>query len=297
MPLDPHWPVATPVDEMLERVQRRAAQLHRRRRALLLAAPAVGLTLVASLVGHGTAGPRVRMTPPAGHVHASVSRPPGVAAQTGAGRGPTRPTAVAGPVGDAGTTSTSALSTPEPVRLAATGRVAFVRHGAIWTAKVDGSGLHPVTTPDDHLSAPEWSPDGTRLAAQWTLHDLRRVVVLELDGSYRFVTDPADRAEDGRWSPDGTRLLVFKGFGVGGGGLWTVDVDTGAQRVVSNAGGVKADWSPDGRIVYECPEGLCVMDGDGAHPRPVVAGHYARPRWSPDGTRLLAFRTSGPTQP
>jgi Tol biopolymer transport system component/DNA-binding winged helix-turn-helix (wHTH) protein len=93
-------------------------------------------------------------------------------------------------------------------------------------------------------------------------------------------------------SPDG-RTVVFASNRDGGKGeIYAMDMDGGSLRNLTQnpAEDRCPSWSPDGkRIAFESDrrgtQEIFIMDADGGHPRPLVAG--GRPAWSPDGTRLL----------
>jgi len=117
--------------------------------------------------------------------------------------------------------------------------------------------------------------------------------------------------QDFRVSPDGTQI-VYTRLGPGGSAdLYVVDVDSGAERRITNCTAAQArcqyaDWSPDGtRLVYERLEGspdIPESDRDLARvwtvnvrdlstaplfADPLMLG--ALPRWSPDGTQIAMF--------
>jgi hypothetical protein len=90
------------------------------------------------------------------------------------------------------------------------GRIAFVRHGNIFSIKPDGTGLRKLTS-HGRSSGPRWSPSGTRLA----FIDRGNLWIMNANGSKkRRITDAAPRYTDGRptWSPDGRYLAFVKTF-------------------------------------------------------------------------------------
>jgi imidazolonepropionase-like amidohydrolase/Tol biopolymer transport system component len=106
-----------------------------------------------------------------------------------------------------------------------------------------------------------------------------------------------------RWasvSPDG-RSIVFEALGK----LWIKPVAGGAPRRLTRGGDeleLFPSWSRDGRqiaFVGWTDQGLgqirTVAAGGGATPRTVttIAGHYSRPRFSPDGTMIVFEQGEG----
>jgi Tol biopolymer transport system component len=101
-----------------------------------------------------------------------------------------------------------------------------------------------------------------------------------------------DRLTDGEvpeYSPDG-RFIAFARDGV-----YVRDVDTGAERRVSDLDGDGLTWSPDGReIAVSHGSELDALDVATGSPRHVhteaAGGRVSEPAWSPDGSRI-AFST------
>ena len=108
---------------------------------------------------------------------------------------------------------------------------------------------------------PAFSPDGRRIAFESSRSgEAEEIWLADPNGSnvVQLTGGPVDWRGEPRWrgapvwSPDGSRIL-FASRGDGGNpDLWTVDVDGGALRRVTNDPGHDgiAAWSPDGRWVY-----------------------------------------------
>lgn len=90
--------------------------------------------------------------------------------------------------------------------LGSEGRIAFVRHGDIYSIKPTGTGQR-LLAGGGHDSGPRWSPNGSRLAYL----DHGDLWIMNADGSHKHqITAGAPRTTDGRpsWSPSG-RYLAF----------------------------------------------------------------------------------------
>jgi Tol biopolymer transport system component len=174
-------------------------------------------------------------------------------------------------------------------------RIAFEKLGgaavdpSLWVMNADGTGAAAIPGGGD-LEFPEWSPDGTHLAA--IVSTAGTIAVLKPDGTDR-VDLPSSIAPGTRpsWSEDGTSIL-FAMFDT----LRTVTVATGAVHVlaVPSVHGVSLPrWSPgDSRIsfVARAPErlGVYVIDADGSNQQLLVdTDVQSSAPWSADGKSLV----------
>ena len=157
------------------------------------------------------------------------------------------------------------------------------------------------------LSAPEWSPDGGRIAFTLTEGETNSSViyVADLEGEVHRLDLPGGDVTrtllPEPWTPDGTTLLYLAG-----GDIQAADVAGGSSRTVVDFGATSPGYtpqqyfngpdpvlSPDGsRLAYIRESELWVLDLKDGGVRQLTSSHGAgwhnlQPRWSPDGARIL----------
>lgn len=146
---------------------------------------------------------------------------------------------------------------------------------------------------------PDWSPDGSLLAAAVTTN----LSLYRNDGTLvRWLTQGigiVDRYPD--WSPDGTRL-VFSSHNNGPdeSNIHMINASGGGARLLVDAArfDVTPAWSPDGAwIAFSSNDttnvnwNLNLVRSDGSGLRTITQGFY--PRWSPDGEWISFTRYEG----
>jgi Tol biopolymer transport system component len=170
--------------------------------------------------------------------------------------------------------------------------------------------LVQATSAEGVEESPCFAPDGERIAFTRDDGGLRRLVRLHLESGEETALTSGEFDEiQPVWSLDGRTLFFVRArergrrleprdlFGAyEGGDIWALDPETGRQsRIVENA--FNPAVSPEGgRLAFDAswagPRRLWIADERGRNPRQASgdaseAVAHVRPRWSPDGRRLV----------
>jgi Tol biopolymer transport system component len=186
------------------------------------------------------------------------------------------------------------------------GRIVFAgehrdrKASGLYTISPDGGAATPLTPATGGDTAPAVSPDGRRIAFSSTRDGGKHQLdVMNADGcgARRLVDDPTLAYLSPEWSPDGSTLVFYTDAGDGLDQVWTVPVEGGAPKRLTNTGhNIYPSWSADGkRILFASSPGggssyvddsmLTTMRADGTDQRELgIRAFYAR--YSPDGTQL-----------
>ena len=184
------------------------------------------------------------------------------------------------------------------------GRIAFqaqTDHGVqIFTVRPNGRDLRQITHVDGEATAPDWSPDGRRIA--FTLNECS-VAIMDADGSdlSLIADDPSMCQSDPSFTPDGIRL-VFGHFDWLGTGLRRNlehearrDRQAGRHRRGRDRPERVARW-PEAELQGRARRRAFVqnMDGGGlVQVSPSVSVAY-KSDWAPNGQRLVYSENSEP---
>ena len=186
-------------------------------------------------------------------------------------------------------------------------RVVFRVGPTLWVADGDGTRDMPFLTAQHGLSAPVWSPDSQWIAfSQGAIVDGERAshIFIVLPDGLRLaqITHGAVLDRDPAWSPDESRIALARRVRVtdADGGtqfvhrIVVVDMlNGGEQEVASSAERMSApSWSPDGgAIAYRVGGELRALRLDDPSHSNLLVGVVGGPgSWSPDGSRVAAFR-------
>jgi len=173
--------------------------------------------------------------------------------------------------------------------------------------------LSQLTSSDGIESGPAFSPDGKSLAFVSEESGVRSIVVKRLDdGQERTLPGSGFDNVQPAFSPDGKSLAFVRGQQPGRrlepgdvfgtfieGDVWTLDLGSGRETLLlRNA--FNPSFSPDGsKLAVDAslagPRRLWVTDALGRNPKqvgsdPSEAAAHLRPRWAPDGQRLVFQR-------
>ena len=211
-------------------------------------------------------------------------------------QGSSRPSA-RGPAVSTAVASASA----SPAWDAVVGRIVFEssrKPAGLYVMAADGTGLQRIPGADSG-AAPEWSPDGSRIAFVGSGNAL---VVIASDGTGAVTLQhlPGEAVNALSWRPDG-RAIVYVAVqlpagDVGQERLSLVDVDGGApMKLTDQTSGDRPAWSPDGgSILFSagCPlVALRLADHTTTQlTNPPADQCDANGAWSPDGRRIAFDR-------
>jgi Tol biopolymer transport system component len=170
--------------------------------------------------------------------------------------------------------------------------------------------LTQVTSAEGLEQFPAWSPQGDRLVYSAEVGPVRKLFVRRLDSGEdaQLTHGDADDIQPA-WSPDGGTVAFVRSrqegkrlepgdvFGIyDGGDVWTIEVASG-QESQRASDAFNPSFSPDGtRLALDAswggPRRLWVLDAQGRNPQQATtdvseAVWHIRPRWSPDGTKLV----------
>jgi hypothetical protein len=177
-----------------------------------------------------------------------------------------------------------------PPRIAVSVFTGFPGRADIYTMDSHGGDFRQLTRGSGDAAFPTWSPDGRRIAFNWTPQwasqgAARGIYLMNSDGSARRFLATGPWAVP-VWSPDGSKIAFWRDDGI-----YLVDRDGSILHLV-NGRGVTPAWSPDGsKIAYSENNQIYVVNADGTGQHPLGRGYF--PAWSPNG-KTIAFLS--PTQ-
>jgi Tol biopolymer transport system component len=170
--------------------------------------------------------------------------------------------------------------------------------------------LTQLTLSETLETSPEFSPDGATIAFTADLEGVRKIFLRDLSGggTVPLTSGRHDDIQPG-FAPDGKAVVFVRSREAGvrlepgdvfgeyiGGDVWAIDVATGAEtRIVEDA--YNPAFSPDGaRLAVDAPwvgpRRIWITDANGHNPQQAStdvseAVTHLRPRWSPDGRRIV----------
>lgn len=161
----------------------------------------------------------------------------------------------------------------------------------------DGAGLRNLTSDNDIVLAPRFSPDGNSVLYTSYETGMPRVFLLDLSTMRRNALDELPGMSFApRFSPDGKTVLLSASSG-GNTDIYSVNMATGKRSRLTSAPSIETapSYSPDSKqIVFESDRAgsqqLYIMPASGGEARRISfgKGRYGTPVWSPRGD-LIAF--------
>ena len=170
------------------------------------------------------------------------------------------------------------------------------RNYSLIVSDMDGENQFTIMESSDPIMSPAWSPDSRQLAYVSFENDVSTIFVQTLRTGNRIkVSSRAGINGAPAFSPDGRKLVLTLGGVDGNLDIHVLDLRTrDLTRLTSNrAIDTEGSWSPDGETIYFTsdrsggPQVYRVGVSGGTPERVTFEGGYnARPRLSPDGSRL-----------
>ena len=160
----------------------------------------------------------------------------------------------------------------------------------------DGENEHKIMESKDPIMSPAWSPDSRQLAYVSFEGSKSSIFVQTLRSGNRFqVSNKPGINGAPSFSPDGRKLVVTLGGVEGNPDIYILDITSRKTKRLTTHRAIDTEgtWSPDGQFIYFTsdrsggPQVYRVSVNGGTPQRVTFEGSYnARPRLSPDGTRL-----------
>ena len=163
-------------------------------------------------------------------------------------------------------------------------------------ADSDGENEQVVVNSKDPIMSPAWSPDSRQIAYVSFEGNASSIYLQTLrTGNRRKISDHPGINGSPAFSPDGRKLVLTLGGPDGNLDVYILDIATRAlKRMTYNrAIDTEATWSPNGKEIYftsdrgGAPQIYKIFLNSDKAERVTFQGNYnARPRLSPDGTKL-----------
>ena len=160
----------------------------------------------------------------------------------------------------------------------------------------DGENEFKIMESKDPIMSPAWSPDSRQLAYVSFEGSRSSIFIKNLRSGNRFqVSNKPGINGAPAFSPDGRKLVITLGGVEGNPDIYVLDITSRQVKRLTTHRAIDTEgtWSPDGRHIYFTsdrsggPQIYRISANGGTPERVTFEGSYnARPRLSPDGTRL-----------
>ena len=160
----------------------------------------------------------------------------------------------------------------------------------------DGENENKIMESTDPIMSPAWSPDSRKLAYVSFEGNRSSIIIQTLrTGNYFPISNRPGINGAPSFSPDGRKLVVTLGGVNGNLDIYVLDITSRRTRRLTTHRAIDTEgtWSPDGQSIYFTsdrsggPQVYRISADGGTPERITFEGSYnARPRLSPDGTRL-----------
>lgn len=166
----------------------------------------------------------------------------------------------------------------------------------------DGANFRALSSGDELLVTPRFSPRGDRVAFMAFGNNRPVVQVLDLASGRRdVISNEGAMSFAPRFAPNGGQVVMSVEQG-GNANLVAVDLGSRSQRPLTSGGAIDTapSYSPDGaQIVFESDRGggqqIYLMDASGGGARRISfgEGRYSTPVWSPKGDYIAFTKQKG----
>jgi TolB protein len=160
----------------------------------------------------------------------------------------------------------------------------------------DGENEFKIMESKDPIMSPAWSPDSRQLAYVSFEGSKSSIFIQNLRSGNRFqVSNKPGINGAPAFSPNGKKLVITLGGVEGNPDIYVLDITSRQVKRLTTHRAIDTEgtWSPDGRYIYFTsdrsggPQIYRISANGGTPERVTFEGSYnARPRLSPDGTRL-----------
>ncbi|MQA99207.1 MAG: hypothetical protein GEU78_02765 [Actinobacteria bacterium] len=166
---------------------------------------------------------------------------------------------------------------------------------AIFTMRLDGSGVRKLTGFRNANVGPSFSPNGKKILYTWSSgEDNAQVRVMDRNGANKKkLTGKRDNFSP-VWARAGRRIAYFNRLGRRP-GLYVMKADgSNKTRILVDPVTSVNDWGPARRILYTTADGrIATIRPDGSRRRVLTTGYW--PSYSPDGSRIAFQRCPNST--